>query len=157
MRIVRWTLGIAYIGLGASAAAAGIAHLLNPAFGIGSFPPDVVVGIGVAFAIVGGYWLFPSVTASAIVRVLGILTGIVVGALGLWGTTIVWFDFCSSGPADSSAGGLASSVPGGVECLEALPSLLIGGWMISVGVLSLSAFLLDRRFGDRIDADPALD
>ena len=146
MRVVRWTLGIAYIGLGASAAAAAIAHFLNRDFGIGGFPPDVVAGIGVVLIVVGVVWLAPSLPASNVIRAIGTISGGVVGALGVWGTSVAWLDACSTQPTAA-----------GLECLDVLPSLLIGGWMICVGVLSVSAFLLDYRFAGRIDGDPALD
>jgi hypothetical protein len=155
MRVVRWTLGIAYIGLGASAVAVAIARFLDREFSIGNFPPDVVAGLSLGFAAVGAFWLAPTMPGSNVVRAIGAIAGVIVGALGVWGTSTLLLDFCSVRPTGSGAP--ASSVPAGLGCWDVLPSLLIGGWMLTVGVLSLVALLLDYRFAGRIDGDPALD
>jgi hypothetical protein len=157
MRIVRLSLGTAYIALGAAATAAAVARLMDRDFGIGNFPADVVAGLGAGLIVVGVVWLVPSLPMSNVIRAIGAITGVVLGAFGIWGTSIVWSDFCSTRPAPASTGSLGSSIPAGVECWDVVPSLLIGGWMIAVGGLSLAALLLDFRFAGRIDGDPALD
>jgi hypothetical protein len=94
---------------------------------------------------------------SGAVRVIGAFTGLLLGAFGVWGTGVVASDFCSDRSASAAVGSLASSIPANVECFDVLPSLLIGVWLISVGVLSIAASVLELGFADRFERDAALD
>lgn len=157
MRNVRIAISAAYCLLALIAVAAAAAHVLDANFRIGNLPPGLVATLGFVLLAVGVAWAAWTARWSYVVRGGGMAIGLLAGAIGFWGTSVVMGDCSRSGATASVGNAYMASTPAGLTCLDVLPSLLIGWYLIAVGIASLVALLVRYRYGDRFEADPALD
>jgi hypothetical protein len=101
------------------------------------FPPEIMLAAGATLALLSGAWLWSadhsSLWSTGLVLVGGVM-GVLVGLFGVSGTLQIWNDFCSVTGATAA---LASSIPGGVSCADIGDSLLVGGYLIAIGIVSL--------------------
>jgi hypothetical protein len=143
---------LAMVPLAAAARAA-----TDPSFRPGNFPAEAMALVALVLALTSLSWYLVSrnqITVGGWLMVFGSLFGLLLGAYGVWGLSVL-FDVCAGARAVATSTPIDPNNPL-ANCDPLRSSMLIGYFMTGVGVLSAISLFAGYRIR-RTGSYPALD